>query len=124
MHVCVECIQYQVKIFIVTLMDTYLLIVKHFSFAVLSRSEEDGIGIEELDAIQTDLETLLAAAGLRLKQLENEKQILVNWADKKDIKGFKSNKVLINIKIPWINKYTLFIQVAKNYPNDWIWWIK
>lgn len=59
---------------------------------ILSRSEEDGIGIEELDAIQTDLETLLAAAGLRLKQLENEKQILVNWADKKDIKGFKSNK--------------------------------
>lgn len=80
--------------------DTYLLIVKHFSFAVLSRSEEDGIGIEELDAIQTDLETLLAAAGLRLKQLENEKQILVNWADKKDIKGFKSNKVWINITIP------------------------
>lgn len=77
-----------------------LLIVKHFSFAVLSRSEEDGIGIEELDAIQTDLETLLAAAGLRLKQLENEKQILVNWADKKDIKGFKSNKVWINITNP------------------------
>lgn len=100
MHVCVECIQYQVKSFIVTLMDTYLLIVKHFSFAVLSRSEEDGIGIEELDAIQTDLETLLAAAGLRLKQLENEKQILVNWADKKDIKGFKSNKVWINITNP------------------------
>lgn len=71
-----------------------------FSFAVLSRSEEDGIGIEELDAIQTDLETLLAAAGLRLKQLENEKQILVNWADKKDIKGFKSNKVWINITNP------------------------
>lgn len=97
---CCECIQYQVKTFIVTLMDAHLLIVKHFSFAVLSRSEEDGIGIEELDAIQTDLETLLAAAGLRLKQLENEKQILVNWADKKDIKGFKSNKVWINITNP------------------------
>lgn len=77
--------------------DGYIFV---FSFAVLSRSEEDGIGIEELDAIQTDLETLLAAAGLRLKQLENEKQILVNWADKKDIKGFKSNKVWINITIP------------------------
>lgn len=62
-------------------------------FIVLTRSEEDGIGVEELDAIQSDLETLLAAAGLRLKQLENEKQILVNWADKKDIKGFKSSKV-------------------------------
>lgn len=66
----------------------------NFCITVLSRSEEDGIGIEELDAIQSDLETLLAAAGLRLKQLENEKQILVSWADKKDIKGFKSSKVL------------------------------
>lgn len=81
--------------------DGYIFVnCETFSFAVLSRSEEDGIGIEELDAIQTDLETLLAAAGLRLKQLENEKQILVNWADKKDIKGFKSNKVWINITIP------------------------
>ncbi|KAJ8299188.1 hypothetical protein KUTeg_023248, partial [Tegillarca granosa] len=52
--------------------------------SVLNRSEDDGIGVEELDQIQSDLETLLASAGLRLKQLEQEKQILVNWQDKKD----------------------------------------
>ncbi|KAK3101407.1 hypothetical protein FSP39_003347 [Pinctada imbricata] len=59
---------------------------------ILSRTEDDGIGLEELDSIQGDLETLLASAGLRLKQLENEKQILVNWADKKDIKSLKAGK--------------------------------
>lgn len=50
--------------------------------AILSRSEEDGIGLEELDLIQSDLETLLANAGKRLKQLENEIQILQNWQEK------------------------------------------
>ena len=48
----------------------------------MSRSEEDGIGLEELDSVQSDLETLLANAGKRLKQLENEIQILQNWQEK------------------------------------------
>ena len=51
-------------------------------FSVLSRSEDDGIGLEEVDAVQSDLETLLANAGKRLKQLENEIQILQNWQEK------------------------------------------
>ena len=51
-------------------------------FSVLSRSEEDGIGLEELDSVQSDLETLLANAGKRLKQLENEVQILQNMQEK------------------------------------------
>lgn len=50
--------------------------------AILARSEEDGIGLEELDSVQSDLETLLANAGKRLKQLENEVQILQNWQEK------------------------------------------
>ncbi|KAK3594080.1 hypothetical protein CHS0354_040848 [Potamilus streckersoni] len=58
--------------------------------AILSRSEEDGIGLEELDSVQSDLETLLAAAGKRLKLLENEIQILVNWQEKKDIKPLET----------------------------------
>ncbi|OWF35458.1 Transcriptional adapter 3-B [Mizuhopecten yessoensis] len=61
--------------------------------AVLTRSEDEGIGLEELEVIQSDLETLLASAGLRLKQLEHEKQILVNWQDKKDKKGLTPGKV-------------------------------
>lgn len=50
--------------------------------AILARSEDDGIGLEELDSVQSDLETLLANAGKRLKQLENEIQILQNWQEK------------------------------------------
>ncbi|XP_046367588.1 transcriptional adapter 3-B-like [Haliotis rufescens] len=53
---------------------------------VLERSEEDGVNIDEMSSIQTDLETLLAAAGKRLKLLESEIQTLVNWQDKKDKK--------------------------------------
>jgi flagellar motility protein MotE (MotC chaperone) len=56
---------------------------------VLARSEEEGIVVEELDQIQVDVETLLAAVGLRLKQLEEEKNTLNNWQDKKDGKLIK-----------------------------------
>lgn len=49
---------------------------------VLSRGESETVGLEELDAIQVDLETLLASAGKRLKVLENEIQILQNWQEK------------------------------------------
>ncbi|XP_048404059.1 transcriptional adapter 3 isoform X1 [Stegostoma tigrinum] len=51
--------------------------------AVLSRSEDDGIGIEELDTLQLELETLLSSASRRLRILEAETQILTDWQDKK-----------------------------------------
>ncbi|XP_040263614.1 transcriptional adapter 3 isoform X3 [Bufo gargarizans] len=51
--------------------------------AVLSRSEDDGIGIEELDTLQLELETLLSSASRRLRVLEAETQILTDWQDKK-----------------------------------------
>lgn len=43
--------------------------------AVLSRSEDDGIGIEELDTLQLELETLLSSASRRLRILEAETQV-------------------------------------------------
>lgn len=43
--------------------------------AVLSRSEDDGIGIEELDTLQLELETLLSSASRRLRVLEAETQV-------------------------------------------------
>ena len=73
-----------------------------FLISVLARSEDDGIGLEELDSVQSDLETLLANAGKRLKQLENEIQILQNWQEKNgDVKPSigkvgKSGKVVIS----------------------------
>lgn len=57
--------------------------------SVLEDGEKDSIGLEDLDVIQTDLETLLAAAGKRLKLLGSELQILVSWQEKKDKKGGK-----------------------------------
>ncbi|KAL5007598.1 hypothetical protein ScPMuIL_016404 [Solemya velum] len=60
---------------------------------ILSRGEDDSIGMEELDIIQTDVETLLASAGKRLRQLETEIQILVNWQDKKEKKSTTPGKV-------------------------------
>jgi len=43
--------------------------------AVLARSEDDGIGIEELDTLQLELETLLSSASRRLRVLEAETQV-------------------------------------------------
>ncbi|EGV92920.1 Transcriptional adapter 3-like [Cricetulus griseus] len=51
--------------------------------AVLARSKDDGIGIEELDALQLELETLLSSASPQLRVLEAETQILTDWQDKK-----------------------------------------
>ncbi|MBN3273920.1 TADA3 protein, partial [Polyodon spathula] len=56
--------------------------------AVLGRSEDDGIGIEELDTMQLELETLLSSASRRLRVLEAETQILTDWQDKKGDKRF------------------------------------
>ena len=50
--------------------------------SVLSRGESETVVFDELDAVQVDLETLLASAGKRLKVLENEIQILQNWQEK------------------------------------------
>lgn len=43
--------------------------------AVLSRSDDDGIGIEELDTLQLELETLLSSANRRLRALEEQRQV-------------------------------------------------
>nr|XP_006631132.1 PREDICTED: transcriptional adapter 3 [Lepisosteus oculatus]XP_015203603.1 PREDICTED: transcriptional adapter 3 [Lepisosteus oculatus] len=56
--------------------------------AVLGRSDDDGIGIEELDTLQLELETLLSPASRRLRALEEQRQILTDWQDKKGDKRF------------------------------------
>jgi hypothetical protein len=64
----------------------------------LGRAEGETIGLEELDVIQGDLETLLANAGKRLKVLENEMQLLTNWQEKsgeiKPVGKVKGGKVV------------------------------
>lgn len=49
--------------------------------AVLARSEDDGIGIEELDTLQLELETLLSSASRRLRVLEAETQVIPQAGD-------------------------------------------
>uniref|UniRef100_UPI00358FDC7B transcriptional adapter 3 n=1 Tax=Myxine glutinosa TaxID=7769 RepID=UPI00358FDC7B len=56
--------------------------------AMLSRSAEEGIGAGELDTLQLELETLLAAASRRLRVLEAETQVLTDWQDRKGDKKF------------------------------------
>lgn len=46
--------------------------------AVLGRSEDDGIGIEELDTLQLELETLLSSGSRRLRALEEQRQVHVS----------------------------------------------
>lgn len=70
-------------------MQQFHILYMSVHISVLEDGEKDSIGLEDLDVIQTDLETLLAAAGKRLKLLGSELQILVSWQEKKDKKGGK-----------------------------------
>ena len=54
-----------------------------FLSPVLARSYEDGIGLDEADTLQTELETLLAAVAKRMRQLEVEINTLNNWQENK-----------------------------------------
>ena len=53
--------------------------------AILSRDEADTVGIEEVDSLQTDLETLLSSVAKRMRLLESEIQVLNNWQEGKPI---------------------------------------
>lgn len=51
--------------------------------AVLSRSGDDEtVGLEDVDALQTELETLLGSVVKRQFTIESEMDTLVNWQDK------------------------------------------
>lgn len=54
--------------------------------SVLTRQQSEAIGPEELDTLQSELETLLSSAAKRMKLLEEEKTTLTLWQEKGDIK--------------------------------------
>ena len=56
--------------------------------ARLARSKDAGIGIEELDTLQLEFETLLSSASRRLRLPEAATQILTDWQDKKGDRRF------------------------------------
>ena len=70
-----------------------MVIDNHCGVAVLGRAEEESVGIEELDLLQTELETLLACIAKRMRLLEQETQVLINWQDKGKDKN-KAGKVV------------------------------
>jgi transcriptional adapter 3 len=49
----------------------------------LNRSEEEGVGLEDLDVLQLELEKLLVAVTQRQMQLDNETEALMSWQDTK-----------------------------------------
>ena len=61
-----------------------------FLLSVLQRSEDDGIGFEELDTLQSEIETLLASVAKRMRLLEGEEGNLANVQEKSKT----ANKVL------------------------------
>jgi len=48
----------------------------------LSRDESDCVGLEEVDSLHSELETLLASVAKRQRLLQNELNLLNNWQEK------------------------------------------
>ena len=63
--------------------------------SMLTRSCEQGIAPEELDLLLSDLETLLAAANRRMRLLESENKLLVDWSERKDKKVVRQKELEI-----------------------------
>jgi len=59
--------------------------------AILQRSEEEGVGEEELDVLQLELEDLLSNVSKRMRLLETETQALNSWPDNGDLKSIISS---------------------------------
>jgi len=54
------------------------LTLNNFSLLVLRRSENDGIGFEDVDTLQLELEALLSATVVRKFTLKEESKVISN----------------------------------------------
>ena len=63
--------------------------------SLLTRNSEQGIEPEEMDLLLSDLETLLAAANRRMRLLESENKLLVDWSERKDKKVVRQKELEI-----------------------------
>lgn len=66
-----------------------------FYTSLLTRSPEQGITPDDLHLLQSDLETLLAGANRRIRQIDSETKLLVDWAEKKDKKSVRQRELEI-----------------------------
>lgn len=63
---------------------------------VIERDEGEGIKLEELDALQLEIESLLVSVVCRKRQIEDEMESLFNWQDKlKDKKKVRNDDILV-----------------------------
>lgn len=60
--------------------------------AILSKSEDDTLNFDDLDPLQLELETLLSSVTKRMRELDCEKKILINWQEKKELKKPNGSK--------------------------------
>lgn len=66
-----------------------------FYTSLLTRSAEQGISPEDLHLLQSDLETLLAGTNRRIRQIDSETKLLVDWVEKKDKKSVRQRELEI-----------------------------
>ena len=66
-----------------------------FYTSLLTRSAEQGVTPEDLHLLQSDLETLLAGANRRIRQIDSETKLLVDWVEKKDKKSVRQRELEI-----------------------------
>lgn len=78
-----------------------------FYTSLLTRSGDESIAFEELDLLTSDLETLLAACNRRMRLLEGETKVLVDWAEKKDKKMVRQKELEILNSLTYKRSKTL-----------------
>lgn len=66
-----------------------------FYTSLLTRSADQGLNPEDLHLLQSDLETLLAGANRRIRQIDSETKLLIDWAEKKDKKSVRQRELEI-----------------------------
>ena len=71
----------------------------YITFIVLRRSEHDGIGLEDVDTLQLELEALLSATVVRKFTLKEETKVVINL-EKYKSGGKLHKRVILHIKIP------------------------
>lgn len=59
-------------------------ILSRFFLTVLARSEEEGVGMEDLDTLQLELEALLSCVAVRNRVIREEIKLLESAEEKRD----------------------------------------
>ena len=82
-----------------------MIYCSYILFLVLRRSEHDGIGLEDVDTLQLELEALLSATVVRKITLKEETKVVTNL-EKYKSGGKLHKRVIPQIEIPsFIKKY-------------------